>query len=82
MAKIKVYNRGYIFDRSKVEDFITRINGLIGELQAFDMDVEELERCKEGIIKSKCYSSRDIWFIENIEDTVERYLHDNKDFPF
>lgn len=78
MAIIKVRNSGYIFSKTKIENFIERINGLMRELEYFGIDVAELEECKNNIIKYKCYGFRDIWLVESIEDEYQKSLDNNE----
>lgn len=82
MPKIKVYNNGYITNKDKVESFVERIDTLLMDLQCYDIDTEELERCKEGIIRSNCYGQRDIWFIEDTEEKIQQYINNEDDLPF
>ena len=78
MAKIKIYNNGYITNETDVNIFIERIEDLINTLKCHDIDTEEVEKCKEGVTRSRCYGQRDIWFIKNTEE----YLEKVDDLPF
>ena len=55
---------------------------LINELRCYDIDTDELQECKNNVIKHKCYGSRDVWFIETMEDTSQKYIHNDNDFLF
>ena len=82
MAKIKVYINDYIFEKDKVKDFVQRIENLIVDLSSVDMDFTELEQLKQSVISNKCYNSKNIWYLEEIENKVNIYRGDEGDLPF
>jgi len=77
--KIKLYRSGSsIYEKDKVEAFVTRINELIDKIDP-DIDITDLENFKRIIELTKSYDSRDLWCIEDMESKIDKY---NEDLPF
>lgn len=67
-----------VYEKDKVEAFIQRINDLINKVDP-DIDTTDLEDFKKLIIFGKCYDSKDLWYIEDMESKIDKY---NEDLPF
>jgi len=77
--KIKMYRPdNCIYEKEKVEEFIERIDILIFNLPP-DMDASELENFKQLILLNKSYDNKDVWFIDSIEEKLNKY---EEDLPF
>jgi len=77
--KIKMYRPdNCIYEKEKVEEFIERIDILISKIPP-DMDISELDNFKQLILLNKSYDNKDVWFIDSIEEKLNKY---EEDLPF
>jgi hypothetical protein len=77
--QITLYNRdGTETNSNKVNDFIQRINNLISSID-LDIDTSDIYNLKLLIENQKCYNSKDVWYIEDMEDKINKY---KSDLPF
>lgn len=78
--KIRLYRPDNTFyDRESVNKFIERINNIINESSP-EIGMTELENFKDKIILNKYYDTKDIWFLESLEEKINKENKD--DLPF
>lgn len=78
--KIKIFRAGNeIYEKAKVDEFLERIDELIGRCENLDIDTQELIDFKKLVKLNNSYSPKDTWYVQEVEEKLGKV---EEDLPF